>query len=491
MNHPSQDQDAESRVIRIAIIIEREEASVMPLALPFSVIGYPLVEVEFFSGGGPPKPLPPPNPHLELQPEALRLGLVSEKVLMPVRKLSDLIPRGFDLILDWQNRTAGLPQLTSESLPHLVTGPGIPYLEKILCQFQEVRQKHEINANILINAADGIVTIDENHSIIAYNYGAEKIFGYTRQQALGQDLSLIIPPPHKEMHREYVRRFIATRQPRFIGKHVQLSAQRQDGAEFPMSISFSVANINGRLYFTGIIRDISEYKRMEERLLQSERLATIGNTVSHIAHEIKNPLAVIGGFARQLARTPGLTEKSQKKLTIITQEVERLEAMIAEMRDFVRLPAPRKSPGNLDRLLNEVLEFFQESFQDHHIRVHEARQKEMPEVNFDPEQMRQLLINLIKNAIEAMPEGGDLTLTTRLQGEQVEVSITDTGRGMTPEVKAKIFQPYFTTKEKGTGLGLAICQNIAQEHGGCLLADSAPGQGSTFTIQIPLEDRQP
>jgi signal transduction histidine kinase len=101
--------------------------------------------------------------------------------------------------------------------------------------------------------------------------------------------------------------------------------------------------------------------------------------------------------------------------------------------------------------------------------------------------MHQVLINLFKNALEAMPLGGELTLATRVKGANLEVSISDTGQGMTPEVKASIFQPYFTTKEKGTGLGLAICQNIVEEHGGCIIADSAPGQGSTFTIQIPLE----
>jgi len=464
-----------------------EGSCCLPLSLPFSVVGYPLVEVDFFQAEGPPQPLPPPKPHLELMPEAVRLGLIRERNATAVRPLADLVPGDYDLIVDWQNWTAALPHQPPGGLAQLITGPGTPYLEKILCQFQEVRQKHEVNANILINAADGIVTIDENHTIIAYNKGAAKLFGYASEEILGQDLSLLIPPPHKEKHRDYVRRYIATRQPHFIGKHVQLNAQRRDGSEFPMSISFSVAEIQGRLYFTGIIRDMTEYKQMEERLLQSERLAAIGNTVSHIAHEIKNPLAVIGGFARQLARTPGLDDKAKEKLSIIIQEVGRLEGMLVNMRDFVRLPPPQKRPGNLDELLDEVLDFYQETFQEHHIRVRQVRELSLPLVNFDPQQMRQVLLNLIKNAVEAMPGGGELTLATRVHSGQVEISITDTGEGMTPELKAKVFQPYFTTKEKGTGLGLAICQNIAQEHGGCLLADSTPGQGSTFTIQIPLE----
>jgi signal transduction histidine kinase len=285
-----------------------------------------------------------------------------------------------------------------------------------------------------------------------------------------------------------VRRYVATREPRVIGKHVQLTAQRRDGSEFPMSISFSMAEIRGNLYFTGIVRDISESKEMEERLLQSERLAAVGNTVSHIAHEIKNPLAIIGGFARQLLKAPGLEEKDQQKLTIITEEVSNLEAMIAEMRDFVRRPAARKQVGDLEKLLEETLELFQDAFDEQRITVQRVLENPLPPLSFDAQQLHQVLINLFKNSLEAMPQGGELMVATRVKDGQAEISISDTGEGMTPDVSAKIFTPYFTTNEKGTGLGLAICRNIVEEHGGCIFAESAPGQGSTFTIQIPLEE---
>jgi len=290
------------------------------------------------------------------------------------------------------------------------------------------------------------------------------------------------------VHHEYVRRFLATREPRVIGRHVELTAQRRDGSEFPMSISFSVAEIRGNLYFTGIIRDISEYKEMQERLLQSERLAAVGNTVTHIAHEIKNPLAIIGGFARQLQRAPALGPKEREKLGIMVEEVGRLEAMIAEMRDFVRRPPSRKRLGDLEELLEETLDLFQEAFAEQHIRVHRLRDAPLPPLRFDPQQLHQVLVNIFKNALEAMPRGGELTVATRVQEGQAEVSISDTGEGMPPEVRARIFQPYFTTKEKGTGLGLAICRNILEEHGGHILADSAPGKGTTFTLRLPLED---
>jgi signal transduction histidine kinase len=112
-------------------------------------------------------------------------------------------------------------------------------------------------------------------------------------------------------------------------------------------------------------------------------------------------------------------------------------------------------------------------------------------LTFDPQQLHQVLVNLFKNALEAMPRGGELTVATRIKDKNAEISLTDTGEGMSAEVQTKIFQPYFTTKEKGTGLGLAICRNILEEHGGCIFADSAPGAGSTFTIRIPLEEAPP
>jgi PAS domain S-box-containing protein len=345
-----------------------------------------------------------------------------------------------------------------------------------------------VGANILLNATDAIVTINEEHEIIGFNNGAEQMFGYPREEALGKDLSIIIPAPHKEAHKEYVRRFIATREARVIGKHVRLNAQRRDGSEFPMSISFSVAEIRGNLYFTGIVRDITEYQEMEDRVLASERLAAIGNTVAHIAHEIKNPLLIIGGFAHQLEKVPGLDDKSRQKLGIIGEEVGRLEAMMAEMRDFVRPPESKKARGNLDAVVDDTLEFFQDTFKERLIEVRRVKETPIPQGSFDPQQLRQVLINLFKNALEAMPRGGVLTVTSRVKDSNVEIAIKDTGEGMTPDVATHIFQPYYTTKEKGTGLGLAICQFIVEkQHGGCILVDSAPGQGSAFTIQLPLE----
>ena len=372
-----------------------------------------------------------------------------------------------------------------------MAGPAAPFLKELACQLQELRQKQEINTGVINSATDALVTINEDHVIVGFNQEAERMFGYSRQEALGRDLKLIVPAPFTETHASFLQRYLATREAHVLGRTRRLTARRRDGEEFTLSISFSVAEILGRLYFTAIMRDITEYKAMEDRLLQSERLAAVGNTVAHIAHEIKNPLLIIGGFARQLQKLPQLDDQARHKLSIIAEEVRHLEEMVAEMRDFVRRPPVHKQPGRIEAAIQQAVELFQDFLQEHQVQVRTVEEAPLPTVAFDPQQLHEVLINLLKNAVEAMPRGGEITLASRVRGNFVEVSVSDSGEGIPPEVAANIFQPYFTTKDKGTGLGLAICQDIIQEHGGSLLADSTPGRGSTFTIQLPLGQTPP
>ena len=279
-------------------------------------------------------------------------------------------------------------------MDNLVTGPAARFLNGLVCQLQQMRQKQEINSGVIDSATDGLITINSSHVIVGYNHGAEQMFGYTRTEALGQDLKLVIPPPYREVHADYLRRYLATRVAHVLGRQRRLTARRRDGQEFPLSISFSVAEIQGNLYFTAIMRDITEYKAMEDRVLQSERLAAVGNTVAHIAHEIKNPLLIIGGFARQLLKAPGFDDPARRKLSIIAEEVRNLEAMVAEMRDFVRHPAAQKRPGQITAVVDEALELFRDTLGEHHIQVRQVEETPLPPVAFDATQVHQVLIDL-------------------------------------------------------------------------------------------------
>jgi two-component system, LuxR family, sensor kinase FixL len=453
--------------IRIALVVNGQEFLCRETLLPFSLEGYPPVDIVLFGA---------------------RTDIPADR---QVHLLQELQPEQFDLILDGQSLVAAKTGFSPERLTNLVAGSVTPFLKELACQLQVLRQKQEINTGVIDSASDALVTITEDHVIVGFNQEAERMFGYSRQEAMGQDLKLIIPTPFTEVHGNFLRRYLATREAHVLGRTRRLTANRRTGEEFTLSISFSVAEILGHLYFTAVMRDITAYKAMEDRLLQSERLAAVGNTMAHIAHEIKNPLLIIGGFAGQLAKTPGLDDQARHKLTIIAAEVRHLEQMVADMRDFVRRPPIQKRPGQLEAALQRAMELFQDVFQEHLVQAHLVAETPLPLVAFDPNQLHEVLLNLLKNALEAMPEGGEITIASRVRDHFVEISVSDTGAGIPPEVAANIFRPYFTTKEKGTGLGLAICQSIIQEHGGVLAVDSTPGQGSTFTIRLPIEEAPP
>jgi len=393
-----------------------------------------------------------------------------------------------DLVIDLrpEGATPDLNRLINPA--SLLSGTGAQAAYELLTQLTRFCQEVEINSGIIESATDAIVTITEDHRIVSYNRGAEKIFGFTKQEALGQDLTILIPPPHKDKHREYVRRYIATRTAHVIGKHVQLTAQRKDGSEFPMSISFSVAEVGDNLYFTGIVRDISEYMALEDQLRQSERLAAVGNIISHIAHEIKNPLMIIGGFSRQLLKADQLDDKGRQKLAIITEEVERLESLMSDMRDFSRPPPLKQEPGHIGQLVRDIEALYADTLKEQNIELHLELPETLPSCRFDKQQLKQVLVNLVKNAAEAMPRGGEINLSVQMQRPYLEIRVQDTGEGISPEVVENIFTPYFTTKTKGSGLGLAISHNIITAHKGEITVSSAVGQGSTFLIRLPLEE---
>lgn len=190
------------------------------------------------------------------------------------------------------------------------------------------------------NTNEGFVTIDERHRVIVFNKAAEKIFGYTHQEVIGKDLQIVLGPECTVGHKKAVSSFIRTKKPKLIGHQTEFMAIRKNGERFPLSISFSVSEIGGQFYFTGIIRDLTETKALQEQIAKSERLAALGRLVAEITHEIKNPLVTIGGFSRQLTRNTR-DEKSLNKLKIISDEVAVGKPSYGTQGD---LSAPKSKP---------------------------------------------------------------------------------------------------------------------------------------------------
>ncbi len=337
--------------------------------------------------------------------------------------------------------------------------------------------------NAVENTNEAFVTIDQRSEVIFFNKAAERMFGYSREEVVGQDLGLILSAMCRDSHREAVGRYVATGEGKLIGHESELVIVRKSGATFPASISFSVSHINGEMYFTGIIRDLTARKEIEERLIQSERLAALGQTVAEINHEIKNPLIMIGGFARQLQRKAA-SDKDQAKLNIIVDEVERLENLLTDLGDLYRPWQLNVSDVSLNAMLSEVVDLACSTSDTHGVKVLFEPGEEV-HVEVDREKMKQVLLNLVKNSIEATLADGEVLVQTKLHGRSVEVVVSDTGEGMPEEIRKRIFFPFFTTKEQGTGLGLCVSKRIVEDHPGCTFnIESIEGEGTTATINL-------
>ena len=228
-----------------------------------------------------------------------------------------------------------------------------------------------------------------------------------------------------------------------------------------------------------------ELRESQDRLLRSERFAAVGEAAAYVSHEIKNPLMVIGGFIRQLQRHFGDDQAAKEKFEIVINEVKRLESFLGELRDFTRPAAPIIQKIDINKIIQEEQALMQEAAKERGIIIADSLQSDLPPVEADLNQMKQVLVNLIKNAMEAIEGEGKITLATGVTDGQIWFSVQDTGKGIDPETLAKIFDPFFTTKDQGTGLGLAVINKIIVDHQGTVEVQSTPGQGSTFTVNLP------
>ncbi|MBM4339637.1 MAG: HAMP domain-containing protein [Deltaproteobacteria bacterium] len=245
-----------------------------------------------------------------------------------------------------------------------------------------------------------------------------------------------------------------------------------------------------------IIQEAENKLELERGLRHSERLATLGQLVSGLAHEIGTPLNIIGGRAEFIKRKLDDREGAEKNLNIIIHQTERITKIIQQLLGFVRKKKPGHTTLVITPLLETTLDFLEHEIQRHKVKVIKELENDLPSVMGDPEQLQQVFSNLILNAIQSMPAGGELRLSTSskrlskqgLEDHQhlyVEVCVQDTGVGMAREVLENIFHPFFTTKDAGTGLGLMVTQGIIQDHEGWIEVNSKVGEGSTFQVYLP------
>jgi two-component system, LuxR family, sensor kinase FixL len=369
--------------------------------------------------------------------------------------------------------------------------------EGVIVASDKIRCRAFISENILWDILesvyDAVITIDQDHLIQYLNHRAEAMFGYERSELLGQDLGLLLPDVQKKTHRDFLNLYLSTRTPKVLGKTLECNGQRKDGSRFPLEKSYSYHEADGHHYFTAVIRDITEKQQMEQHIRFTERLADVGKAVTHVAHEIRNPLMLIGGFAKQLERAPGIQQdpKNRQKLNIIIDEVRRMEELMEGIL-LLRRPASasRKRVVDANELLRETCRLLDPRLSGRQVTLDIHLADGGLPIHADPDQIKQVLLNLLQNALEAIEGPGAIVIESQKTAQTAQVVIRDSGPGVPVELRQRIFEPFFTTKTHGTGLGLAITRNIVQDHGGTIRLDCGLDRGTSVTVELPLEQGQ-
>ncbi|NOT57642.1 MAG: PAS domain S-box protein [Deltaproteobacteria bacterium] len=335
---------------------------------------------------------------------------------------------------------------------------------------------------------DAVIAINRQSRIVLFNPAAEKIFGYSRDEVQGQRVQMLMPDPYAREHDGYVERYERTHEPRAIGRVRVVSARRKNGEVFPMELSVTEVGIEDDVRYTAFIRDVSERVRLQEQLLDRERLAAIGTTAAKLVHEIGNPLNGMSIATQLLERRLGkLTadESLQMSVRALRNQTNRLANLLAEFRSLSRRQQFTFRPTKLPDVIREVISTEFGLYTERGIAVEQVFAADLPVVTVDPDKLKQVVLNLCKNAVEAMPNGGTLTIRVHHAGEYVYLEIADTGSGIPDGVN--IFEPFMTTKKEGTGLGLPIVRQLVDAHGGTLTYRSEPGKGTTFVVALPLQ----
>ncbi len=328
----------------------------------------------------------------------------------------------------------------------------------------------------------GIVAVDSDERVMVFNDTAERLLGRTSTEVIGKPSSEILPPACMEMLRE-------------LGKERPIVEKELDcavgeGRNVHLEVIAAVLRddegaLIGRI---ALVRDLSELRHLRSEVERSQRLAAVGSLAAGVAHEIRNPLSSLKGFATYFRQRYGEVPDDVKVADIMIQEVDRLNRVITELLEFSRPMELKRKGTDLAGLARHVLRTVEGQAREKGITVKEDLSPGFPEAFIDPDRMTQVFLNLFLNALAAMDRGGVLSVNvTRHDEGSLRVSVTDTGAGIRKGDIGRVFDPYYTTKPSGTGLGLAIVHRIVETHGGEIRLESEPGKGTTFTILLPTE----
>ncbi len=342
--------------------------------------------------------------------------------------------------------------------------------------------------SLIDTTQDAVLSINREGRVVLFNPAAERVFGYSRAEIVGRKVNELMGEPYATEHDGYIERYERTGEARAIGRIRTVTARRKNGELFPIELSVTKVAEDQEAHYAAFIRDISEKVRLQEQMVENERLVAIGTTAAKIGHELANPLNGMSltiqlleqRLNRQLNPVDGQITSTVNRLR---NEVSRLGTLLEQFRSLSRREKFDFQPTTLTALVGEAIEIEMPRYAEKGIQVECSFASDLPTIIVDIDKMKQVIFNLAKNAAEAMAGGGKISIKATASDDKVTLEISDTGTGIPTGID--IFEPFFTTKPQGIGIGLSIVQQIVRAHGGSITYDSEHGKGTTFVIALP------
>jgi two-component system sensor kinase FixL len=332
-------------------------------------------------------------------------------------------------------------------------------------------------------AVDGIIVIDSRGRIEVFNAAAQRMFGYSESEAVGENVKLLMPEPDHSQHDGYIAHHVSTGERKIIGIGRAVTGKRKDGRTFPLHLSVGEMEIDGEPHFTGILHDLSSRADLEDRLREATAMARLGEMAAVIAHEVKNPLAAVRGAIQVI----GSRMKGHSGDAAIVQEIiariDALNILIQDLLVFARPPKPKLVATDLRALLTSVVTLLKADPAYGQLAVTISGQ--VPAVLSDPSLMTIVFQNLLINSAQAMHGAGEVTVTIEASDAWHRVDIIDRGPGIHPDIRAVLFRPFKTTKARGTGLGMATAKRLVELHEGRISVDCPADGGTTVSVELP------
>lgn len=353
--------------------------------------------------------------------------------------------------------------------------------------------------SIFDTAPEAMIVINDLGIVQSYGASAERMFQWRAAEVIGRNISMLMPQPFRDQHDGYLQRYLNTGEKRIIGIGRIVVGQRKDGSTFPMELAVGeVSSEHGR-FFTGFVRDLTDREEREARVeqLQAEvvhisRLSAMGEMASALAHELNQPLSAIAnylnGAKRLLAREGPADPKAVEAVDKAVGQALRAGDIIRRLRDFLSRGEGERSVESLSKLVHEACGLALVGAKESGVDVRYELDPHLDRVLVDRIQIQQVLVNLVRNALEAMHDQAQrqLLVSTLVDDDMAVVSVADTGTGLDPGIEQKLFQPFVTTKPQGMGVGLSISRTIIEAHGGRIWTKANPGGGAVFHFSVPL-----